>query len=192
MALPAAALTSLRVAITGGGMSGPALALLLKQKLGVRAEVFERDTDIREVGAGALTACSMKLAARQPAHQPSAPVAALAAGPAGCAQPAALPKDAEGHQHLSHMHTQKHCSMPYDANAGISLAPNGVRVLSQLGIREQLVGAGEKISAMCMSRSDGSRIVQFPTKAEEQVRARYRHHLSVAVSRPQDYSTRCC
>jgi 2-polyprenyl-6-methoxyphenol hydroxylase-like FAD-dependent oxidoreductase len=52
--------------------------------------------------------------------------------------------------------------------AGISLAPNGLRVLDQLGLAQRVAAeVGEPIHTMHASRPNDSTIVEFPTMAQE-------------------------
>lgn len=52
IALRCAAAPAPRVAIVGAGVAGPALALLLRKRLGLTASVHEAADAVREVGAG--------------------------------------------------------------------------------------------------------------------------------------------
>lgn len=98
-----AASSKLRVAIIGGGIAGPALALLLKQELkDCEPVVYESYNAIEEVGAG------------------------------------------------------------------ISLAPNGLRVLDKVGVAHHLVDyVGERLPETHTFRHDGTGIAEIRSKAQE-------------------------
>jgi hypothetical protein len=59
-----------------------------------------------------------------------------------------------------------HCNL--QVGAGISLAPNGLRVLDTLGLAQQVVQhVGEPLHTMQALRPNEKTIVEFPTMAQE-------------------------
>lgn len=139
----------MRVAVIGSGVAGPVLSMLIKQRLGWDTTVFEAAHAIKEVGP-----CPEHSCPTQPSTSHAPP----------------------------YIRTQRPCVPTASINslrqthhrcfAGISLAPNGLRVLASLDITPNLADqvvqeVGEPIPNTHVMRPDGSTIVQFDSMGQQ-------------------------